>query len=64
MEAELGIPCWNTGKTMYRLLTQSRVLAACNGNGTCHLRLIDAVDRTCKEIETEFTFRNPSSKLD
>ena len=55
MEAELGNPFWNIGKTMYRFLSQSRVLAACNDKGTWHLRLIDTGEGTSKNYGTEFT---------
>ena len=56
MAAELGNPYWNIGKTMYRFLTPSRVLAAYNQNGTWHLAQIDTETGTRKELITDFTY--------
>ena len=54
--AELGNPYWNIGKTMYRFLTPSSVLAAYNQNGTWHLGQIDTETGARKELTTEFTY--------
>ena len=56
MAAELGNPFWNIGKTMYRFLTPSRVLAAYNENGTWHLAQIDAETGKRKEVLAGFTY--------
>ncbi len=56
MAAELGNPYWNIGKTMYRFLTPSSVLAAYNQNGTWHLGQIDTETGARKEFNTEFTY--------
>ena len=56
MAAELGNPYWNIGKTMYRFVTPSRVLAAYNQKGAWNLGQIDTETGQRREIETEFTF--------
>ena len=56
MTAELGNPYWNIGKTMYRFLSPSRVLAAYNENGRWNLGQIDVEAGRRKEIPAEFTF--------
>ncbi len=56
MTAELANPYWNVGKTMYRFLSPSRVLAAYNENGTWNLGQIDVETGRRKEIPAEFTF--------
>lgn len=58
MEAELGNPFWNIGKSFYRFLDLNRVFAAYNQNGTWHMGLIDTSTGEHNEILTEFTFVN------
>ena len=60
MAAELGNPYWNIGKTMYRFLTPSRVLAAYNQNGTWHLGADRYGDRYTKGTHDRFYLYCPS----